>query len=186
MQKLVKTKIIYFILGVVVSVGITSVFAFDLIASSVGFTPTDNEWRVDDAQEAIDDLYWRINRPTDAIATGDQTFSSGSTSLFKMNITVLNTDYLSNSGNVLTVKKPGKYLIVSVVGSNASPNGGCSYTGYMRLFINNVQTIAFQHHCGYSIYPYIADFNVNDQFYLGLYGDGANYSKRASVYVYKL
>ena len=60
MQKLFKSRIFIFILGVISSVGITSVFAYELFASNVGFTPRDNKWDVDNTKEALDDLFTKV------------------------------------------------------------------------------------------------------------------------------
>ncbi|MBR1416358.1 MAG: hypothetical protein IJ572_00880 [Bacilli bacterium] len=60
MQKLIKSRIFVFILGLIV-VSTTSVFAYSLIADDVGFTPRDSNWKVDNTKDAIDDLHNRIN-----------------------------------------------------------------------------------------------------------------------------
>ena len=186
MKKIFKNPILTFILGAITFSCITSAFAYSIIASSVGFTPTDDTWEVENVSKALDDLYLIINKPLIELASGEHIFSSGNTSLFKMNITVSNTEYLTNNNNLLTVNIPGKYLIVPAIGGNTSPNQGCTYSGYMRLFINDEQVLAFQNACSYTVRPYIADLNKGDQFYLGLYGDGSNYSKKAVVYIYKM
>ncbi|MBR1416349.1 MAG: hypothetical protein IJ572_00835 [Bacilli bacterium] len=59
MQKLIKNPIFMFMLGVVISIGITSVFAYSLLAPNVGYTPKDEEWDVSDVKEALDDLQER-------------------------------------------------------------------------------------------------------------------------------
>ena len=62
MKKLIKSRLLYFILGVVVSIDITSVFAYDLLANSVGYNPTDTTWKktdgsnIENVSEALDDL----------------------------------------------------------------------------------------------------------------------------------
>ena len=67
MQKLLKSKIIYFILGVTIAIGITSVFAYDLFASNIGFTPTDDSWKkydgnnIENVSDALDDLNSKIH-----------------------------------------------------------------------------------------------------------------------------
>ncbi|MBR1416360.1 MAG: hypothetical protein IJ572_00890 [Bacilli bacterium] len=63
MQKLFKSKLFVFILGVTSVIGITSVFAisYSIIANDVGFTPKDNSWEVENTKEALDDLHNKIN-----------------------------------------------------------------------------------------------------------------------------
>ena len=66
MQKLIKSRIFCFILGVVISCGITSVFAYTLLAPDVGFTPTEETWKqrggddITNVSEALDDLYDQV------------------------------------------------------------------------------------------------------------------------------
>ena len=55
MQKLFKSRIFVFILGLIVA-STTSAFAYSLIASDVGFTPKDSTWEVENTKEALDDL----------------------------------------------------------------------------------------------------------------------------------
>ena len=51
--------ILFFILGVLV---ITStVFAYSYVASEIGYTPTDDNWDVDNTKDALDSLYENIN-----------------------------------------------------------------------------------------------------------------------------
>ena len=52
-----KSNIFSFLLGAVIFSGITSVFAYTLIASDVGYTPTESTFDVDNVSDAIDQLY---------------------------------------------------------------------------------------------------------------------------------
>ena len=67
MKKIFKSRIFIFILGVISAIGITSAFAYSIIASDVGFTPQDSEWIKQDGQpienveEALDDLRAEFN-----------------------------------------------------------------------------------------------------------------------------
>ena len=67
MKKLIKNPILTFILGVTLSIGITSVLAYAFSATDVGFNPTDNAWKQNDGSditnvnEALDDLHLKIN-----------------------------------------------------------------------------------------------------------------------------
>ena len=71
MKKILKNPIFTFILGVILTVGITSVFAFSFLAQDVGFTPTDTSWKNDDetnienVSDALDSLYKINNGYTD-------------------------------------------------------------------------------------------------------------------------
>ena len=55
-MKVFKTKLFFFILGVLVTFTST-VFAYSYLAEEVGFSPTDTNWVVDNTQDALDDLY---------------------------------------------------------------------------------------------------------------------------------
>ena len=55
MKNIFKTKIPYFILGVLVAITST-VFAYSYLAPDVGFTPTDTTWSVSNVKSALDSL----------------------------------------------------------------------------------------------------------------------------------
>ncbi|MBR1416354.1 MAG: hypothetical protein IJ572_00860 [Bacilli bacterium] len=57
MQKLLKNPIFTYILGVLSTIGITSVFAYSIFANDVGYNPKDEDWEVDNTGSAIDDLH---------------------------------------------------------------------------------------------------------------------------------
>ncbi|MBR1416344.1 MAG: hypothetical protein IJ572_00810 [Bacilli bacterium] len=59
MKNIIKTKVFYYILGVITFGSISAVFAYNLAANQVGYTPKDNTWNVSDTKEALDDLYKR-------------------------------------------------------------------------------------------------------------------------------
>ena len=56
MKKIYKSRLFFFILGVLVMVTST-VFAYSYFAQDIGFTPTDTNWTVDNTKDALDDLY---------------------------------------------------------------------------------------------------------------------------------
>ena len=60
MQKLIKNPIFMFMLGAITLGSLGTVFAYSIIASSVGFTPVDNTWNVENAGAALDDLYDKL------------------------------------------------------------------------------------------------------------------------------
>ena len=75
MQKLFKSRIFIFILGVISAIGITSVFAYSIFANNIGFSPTDTTWKkvdgtaIENVSEALDDL-----RDTCALETLDLSY----------------------------------------------------------------------------------------------------------------
>ena len=60
MQKLIKAKLFYLVLGVTIAIGITSAFAYSIFAPNVGYIPTDTNWSVEDVGDALDNLNDRI------------------------------------------------------------------------------------------------------------------------------
>lgn len=64
MKKEIKSKILLFLLGVILSGSITYVFAYSIIASDVSFNPKDTTWDVDNTKDAIDDLREYMNSMT--------------------------------------------------------------------------------------------------------------------------
>ena len=60
MKRILKSRLLYFILGAVIFSSV-SVFAYSIIANQVGFNPLDSTWDVSDTAEALDDLNYRIN-----------------------------------------------------------------------------------------------------------------------------
>ena len=57
MKKILKSRLFFFILGILITIGIGTVFAYSYVAGDVGFTPTDTEWPVDNTSDALNDLY---------------------------------------------------------------------------------------------------------------------------------
>ena len=56
MKKILKSRFFFFILGALV-MGISAVFAYSYMASDIGFTPDDNNWDVENVDEALESLY---------------------------------------------------------------------------------------------------------------------------------
>ena len=66
MKKILKSRLFFFILGVVISSGVATVFAFSVFAPEVGYTARDEMWEVDNVKEALDDL--RKHYPSGEVA----------------------------------------------------------------------------------------------------------------------
>ena len=60
MKKIFKNPFLTFILGVVLTIGITSVFAYSFLADNVEFHPSDTNWEVNDVNQALNNLHDRI------------------------------------------------------------------------------------------------------------------------------
>lgn len=61
MKKVLKSRIFAFILGAIIFSGITSVAAYSIFANDIGYTPKDSTWEVNNIQDAVDDLFNRVN-----------------------------------------------------------------------------------------------------------------------------
>ena len=62
MEKILKSRIFTFILGVIIfgSIGVVSASVL-YQANEIGYTPKDSTWEVDNVKDAIDDLYTKSN-----------------------------------------------------------------------------------------------------------------------------
>ena len=93
MKKIFKSRIFCFLLGVVLSCGITTALAFAYLAPDVGFTPKDDKWEVDDVKEALDSLHGSI-----------WDMGSFETTIYNQNLgqlTAKNTSITLNKGNYI-------------------------------------------------------------------------------------
>lgn len=192
MKKIFKSRLFTFVLGAIIFSGITAVSAYTIFANDIGYTPKDTTWKksngedITNVKDAIDDLYDKVNNPRFInVANGNQVFSSGS-SPFKMNLTIVDNSMLTNNNNIMTIKSSGKYAFIYSIGSNASPDSGCSYTGWLKIYVNNELKISKSAACDYNVNINTFELNEDDTFYVELYGDGANYSKLGTVYIYKI
>ena len=56
-----KSNVFSFILGAIIFGGIVGVSAYTILASDIGYTPSDNSWQVNNVKDAIDELYSKSN-----------------------------------------------------------------------------------------------------------------------------
>ena len=56
-MKIIKNPIFTFILGAIIFSSITGVIAYNLTSDKIGFEPDDEDWNVENVEEAINDLY---------------------------------------------------------------------------------------------------------------------------------
>ncbi|MBR6112993.1 MAG: hypothetical protein IKP79_00580, partial [Bacilli bacterium] len=66
MKKIFKSRLFFFILGVLIF-GISTVFALDYMASQIGYTPSDTSWNVNNSGAALDSLYSSQKNTIDAL-----------------------------------------------------------------------------------------------------------------------
>lgn len=62
MKKILKSRLLFFLLGLAVAIGISSVLALVSEASQVSFTPTDTKWEVNNVSSALDDIYQKMSK----------------------------------------------------------------------------------------------------------------------------
>ena len=60
MKKVLKSRLLYFILGAIIFSKVGTAFAYSLAAENIAFTPVDNTWEVENASNAINSLYDEI------------------------------------------------------------------------------------------------------------------------------
>lgn len=141
MQKQIKTKIFYFVLGVTIAVGITSVFAYSIFAPDVGFTPTDDTWDVEDVGGALDNLYETARCSQELVGTAWDYNYFGQRDIFvapckgtyKLEVWgaqggSYNSTYFGgyggySTGNILLKRTEKVYIYVGGAGSNAAATG---------------------------------------------------------------
>ena len=176
-----KRFVVGMVLGIIIATGI-GVVAFNIDADQVSY---DSNTTVKDK---IDDLYDKSANIFKRIGSGSQTFASAQTTPVKMNITLDDDVYMSNTGNVLKVKEKGKYLIVYAVGGNTrvSTSTACSNSGYLKIYVNDNLVASGREACTFMTGEYNADLNIDDEVYINIHGDGGEYSKKASAYIYKI
>ena len=57
MKKFIKSKISAFIFGAILFSSVTGVFAYNILAKDIEYTPSDETWSVNNVKSAIDELY---------------------------------------------------------------------------------------------------------------------------------
>lgn len=96
-MKLFKNRIFIFILGGVFFGSITGVVAYGMAADNVSYTPKDNNWNVENVDQALNDLYTnRINQ--NSFGTTRYATSAG--------------DLISKRTSTLSNVSKGKYMVV--------------------------------------------------------------------------
>ncbi|MBR1416348.1 MAG: hypothetical protein IJ572_00830 [Bacilli bacterium] len=60
MKRILKSRLLFFILGAVIF-STVSVFAYSILATNVGFTPTESTWNVDNVSDALNNLYNEVH-----------------------------------------------------------------------------------------------------------------------------
>ena len=122
MKKIFKSRILCFMLGVVSTIGITSVLAYSILANNVGYTPIDETWKkidgdnIENTQDAIDRLFYDISsqtRITDSTPSIEKIWQS--------NFASVNYTY--------TVVEEGIYLAVTKNSNGESATGNITTTG---------------------------------------------------------
>ena len=61
MKKLLNSKLFFFILGALVFGTASAVFAYDYVATNIGFTPLDTNWSASNVKDALDSLNTKID-----------------------------------------------------------------------------------------------------------------------------
>ena len=137
MKKVFKSRIFIFILGVILSTSITSVLAYSIYASNIGYTPTDITWKNKDGTDMVD-VNMALNDLYEKISELDfeelYTFSPGTPANFSYT-------FETNTKNVLVIMTSIYDASVSEVDStiNFSSNYEQLFDNYMGEMINRHQ-----------------------------------------------
>jgi hypothetical protein len=108
MKKIFKSRLLYFILGIVIASGVSTAFAYTLMAPDVGFEPTEELWDVNDTGEALDDLYRIIT--TNAIDNYDnKTYTSEGIQSYDNRNTIISGGYYIDAHNYVWVNITFKF-----------------------------------------------------------------------------
>ncbi len=110
-----KKTIIGIIIGIVVGT-ISTVVASSYIASNIAYTPKDSTWKVDNVEDAIDELYTKDNNIS--LEAASQVYSSG--------IAVSNR-------NVTKELTKGKYVVSTAYGLSAAWDAGTNTFNEIHL-----------------------------------------------------
>lgn len=127
MKSIIKSRIFAFILGAIIFSSITGVAAYTLLASDIGFTPSDTTWKQSNGEditnvgEAIDELYNKVNKEMQfGTPLYDQSFG----------------DLISGRNSKLELSK-GKYLVLAIYGLGSGYNSASFSTfGNSNIFLN--------------------------------------------------
>ena len=102
MKKIIKNPIFTFILGVISTLGITSALAYSILASNVGFTPTEELWDVENTDEALNDLHRIITTKT-IDNYDDKTYTSEGLKVYDNRNTIVSGGYYIDPHNYVWV-----------------------------------------------------------------------------------
>ena len=80
MKNILKSRIMFLIIGIAISFGFGAAFAYSIIASDVGFTPTDTQWEVENVSSALDDIYQKMSKGLVELYDNGQVSGTASTS----------------------------------------------------------------------------------------------------------
>ena len=176
MKKIFKSRLFFFILGVLVAVTGT-VFAYTYVATDVGFTPTDSNWTANNAKKALDDLYEKIKDKKLLVLYGDSTTSNPTTSSAIPDPNYYNTDYLTynTSTKVYTARRNFKMTAYFSHGWHNGVTGGkmgikVNGTESLRHFESrDVQTITWNIKTGDQIqFVHRVDYSTSKSLFIVL------------------
>lgn len=81
LKKLLKSRLLFFILGLTLASGISAVFAYSYLAQDVGYTPTDTTWQKQGG-EAITNVDDALNELKDLLKYNIKVYETGSFSVY--------------------------------------------------------------------------------------------------------
>ena len=138
MKKILKSRLLFFLLGAVIFSSAT-VFAYSILAPDVGFTPTDSTWKKEDGQsitnveEAINELHSKMSRSSYVASFYIQ--SDITVNETKLPNIYVNNDYgyIDNNGDLI-ITRYGEYQIFANVAHSPTYT---TYSTRLKAYLNN-------------------------------------------------
>lgn len=186
-QKNIKIVLGFFI-GILCG-SLTVYGAYTYFASIVSFQPNDKNWKVENVEAALNDLYKIKNTPSVSLllGTGRIRYHSSVTSLsYVPGVIASNvTDYVSLQNNKFTVKKDGNYIIFCVAGSYMNQQLGASFSGHVQVLVNDKYVMeANQSYDTYNFSHKLVSLKAGDTISAKYKANGGDYWKIAYYYIY--
>ena len=117
MKKIIKNPVFMFILGSIIFGSIGIVSAYTILAKDVGYTPKDTTWKVNNVEDAINDLKGNC-QSGDIDNYNDKNYIQDNLTVYSNRVTILDGGYFIDEDNTVWVNLSIKTNVT--LGSNNS------------------------------------------------------------------
>ena len=143
MKKILKSRLLFFIIGIVISLEVTKVLAYSLVASNVEYIPTETSFNVNNVSSALDSLYdTMLNHETvEFIANYAYSHHSLTIEPRDYKYFILTNVFWNSTGKIysaalgylqISTITNGRYYLVGTTGRDGSKSG-CATRTYMII-----------------------------------------------------